>query len=112
VLRAENRKCKLFREGELIDDNVVCHVNLGEKSEFSLFVAGGGEFETSKPLLVNLYDLLGKTRFKLAFDKPLGTNEFGRDILGHEIVILPIFLTDVDLKSKTRAFFKVNTYRE
>jgi hypothetical protein len=112
MIKVEHCRCKLFKDGEVIDSNVVCHINLEIGSKFTVILGGTGEIETSKPLQATIDDIVGKTQYRLLFDKPLGKDILGKDILGHEIVLIPISFTDIDLKSRTRAAFKVITYTE
>lgn len=112
MIRVEHRRCKLFKDGEVMDSNVVCHINLEIGSKFTIILGGTGEIETSKPLQVNIDDLAGRTQYRLLFDEPLGKDILGKDILGHEISLIPISFTDIDLKSRRRAAFKVITYVE
>lgn len=81
MIRKENRKCKLFRDGELLDDNVtLIWDDFEESTQYSKFVTGSGEIRTSYPSLIvgRIIDEKsdpGSLRYELVFDQPITANK-------------------------------------
>jgi len=100
VIKKHGIKCKLIKEKAVIDNNVICEMDVIKNESLYIFKARG-TIETSISLPITSSDLEEYTKFELSFNEPI-----------EGISKILIVITEVNWKDKKRARFESLSYKK